>query len=298
MAQPALSFASSLPSAVDRAAPSVVRVVVGSSSTSGFVWDDAGTILTSRRATARCAAGAITVVAEDGEARDAEVVGIDPSLDVAVLRVDPTGLAAIARRDAADVRVGEPVLALGRPGRSVRASLRIVGVVGDEVRTGRGARLERYLETDRGFPHGFAGGPLVDLDGRALGLDSPWVVRGADLTVPIATLVRITDELAAHGAVRRAYLGVGVQPVRLPAALEGELGQTSGALVMSVDDGSPAADAGLLLGDVVVALAEVTVTGPDALRAALADRGGNQVVVRLLRAGELIDRTVTVGQRG
>jgi S1-C subfamily serine protease len=118
------------------------------------------------------------------------------------------------------------------------------------------------------------------------------------LTLPTDQLGRLVDEIATHGAVRRGYLGVAVQRVRLPRAIAEQLGRASGALVLGVDDDSPAATAGLVLGDVIVELGGAAVDGPDGLRAVLAIRAGATASVRTLRAGGWTELEITVGQRG
>src|SRR6185503_19310791 len=94
-----------------------------------------------------------------------------------------------------------------------------IGVLGPAVRTPWGGRLERYVESDRQIPRGFAGGPLVDADGAVIGMNTRTLVRGADLAIPSVTLRRVVAELQAHGGVRRGYLGVGAYPAQLPPAL-------------------------------------------------------------------------------
>jgi S1-C subfamily serine protease len=113
------------------------------------------------------------------------------------------------------------VLALGRPGRSVQATLGIVSALGDSWRTPAGGRLDRYLQTDVVMYPGFSCGPLVDATGQVLGLNTSALLRGISLIVPGPTLRRVIETLLAHRRMRRGYLGVGVQPVRLPAALIG-----------------------------------------------------------------------------
>ena len=111
-----------------------------------------------------------------------------------------------------------------------------------------------------------------------------------DLAVPVATIQRVVDALLAHGRVPRGYLGVGVYPVEVP-------GGGRGALVASVDENGPAAAAGLVVGDIVVAIDGDAVRGPDELRLVLADRAGATVVVALVRAGARADVSVTIGTR-
>lgn len=125
------------------------------------------------------------------------------------------------------------------------------------------------------------------------------MLRGISLTVPVATVRRLVDTLLAHGHVPRGHLGVKVQPVRLPAAIVSRVGQETGVLLLSVEPGSPAERAGLLLGDTIVALDGQPVRDIDDLMALLSgDRVGSSVPVRVLRGGEVRDLTVTIGDRG
>ncbi|MEZ4368318.1 MAG: trypsin-like peptidase domain-containing protein [Kofleriaceae bacterium] len=236
-------------------------------------------------------AGELALGGDAGEPRQvaAELVGRDPGTDLALWRVPGGGLTPARLRDLDDARVGQLAIAVGRPGRSVRASLRAIGVLAADVRTPWGGRLERYLETDRALPRGFAGGPLVDVDGAVYGMSTRTLVRGADLAVPAVTIRRVVDELLAHGGVRRGYLGVGAVPVEL----DGEVG----ALVARVDDGSPAAAAGVRIGDVILRLGGAPTRGPDGLRAALWERPGAEVELALSRAGAAVTVMVTLGSR-
>jgi S1-C subfamily serine protease len=153
------------------------------------------------------------------------------------------------------------------------------------VKTPWGGTLERYIESDRQIPRGFAGGPLIDADGAVIGMNTRTLVRGADLAIPVATLRRVVGELEQHGGVRRGYLGVGTYPAK------------GGAIVASVEDGSPAATAGVIVGDVIVELDGVAVGGPDALRTALLDRPGKAVKLGILRGGAKQELDVTLGSR-
>ncbi|HUS67522.1 MAG TPA: trypsin-like peptidase domain-containing protein [Kofleriaceae bacterium] len=298
MAQRAIDWSEQLAVAVERAGAGVLHLARRRHGASATVWDAAaGLVVTAHHALGGDERAQLTDAG--GAEREAEVVGRDPGTDLALLRVaDPAGLVAPELREVDGLKVGHATLALGRPGRSVRASLRIVGVLGTEVRTPWGGRLERYVETDRGFPRGFSGGPLVDLEGRALGVNTSGLLRGADVTVPTVTVRRVVGELLAHGSVRRGYLGVAVQRARLAGAASAALGgQTGGALVVRVDDDSPAARAGLVMGDVLVALDGEAVEGPDDVRQVLLDRRGKEIEARIVRVGAVEALRVTVGEQ-
>ncbi len=294
MAIPLTTLSGELIAAVDAAAPSVVHVVgrhgIG---TSGFALEPRR-IVASRAAISR--EGPIAVRAADGTRLEARLVGRDAGTDLALLAVN-VDLPPLALRDE-PARVGELALALGRPGRGIRASLRMVGVVGPELRTPRGGRLEPYVETDRALPRGFAGGPLIDVTGAGLGMGSRAVFDGADLAVPPATLRRVAAALEQHGVVPRGFLGVAVQPATLPRAVAASLGRQRGALVIAVDDGGPADAAGLLVGDILVELGGEPITGPGSLRELLLEHPGADLTGVRARGGALQEFDVAVGTRG
>jgi S1-C subfamily serine protease len=239
----------------------------------------------------------IAVGLADGSSARANVVGRDASTDVVVLRAPLSGQ-AVPDWAADTPKVGHLALALTRPGRTVRASLGVVHALGEEWRTAAGGRVDRYLQTDIGLQPGFSGSLLVDLSGRALGMNNAGLVRGTSLALPPATLRRVVETLVAHGHVRRGFIGIGTIPVRLPAALEKAVGQPSGLLVTSVAEDSGAGRAGLLLGDVIVGVESKAVSSPgDLLPLLEEERIGRSVTVRILRAGEARDVAVTVGAR-
>ena len=165
------------------------------------------------------------------------------------------------------------------------------------MRTPHGGKLDRYVESDRQIPRGFAGGPLIDADGAVIGMNTRTLLRGQDIAVPTATLHRVVAELAAHGGVRRGYLGVGAYPAQLPAALAQLAGRDRGALVASVEDGAAAAAAGVVVGDIIVELAGAPITDPDSLRLALGDRPGETVELTVLRGGTKLALSLTLGSR-
>ena len=279
------------------AEPSVLRVSLGCrGAASATAWSETHAVTTARILGHD---DEVRVARADGTHTKARVVGRDPGTDLALLEVEGGGLSpATFADDTSGVKLGHLVLALGRPGRATRASLRMIGAVATGVSTDAGATLDRYLETDRPVPSGFEGGPVLDLGGRVLGIQSVAAKRGADLIVPAETVRRTIDELLQHGKVRAGYLGVGVRPVRLPRAARDALGRRRGALVMGVADDSPAEKAGLHLGDVIVELDGEPIGGGRELARALRSRFDAAVTIALWRTGALVELEITPAQRG
>ena len=210
-----------------------------------------------------------------------------PGLDVEPARPAPT-----------PARVGQFVLAVGRPaGRELMASIGIVSAVGGPVRT-RGGMLEQYIRTDATPYPGFSGGALIDARGAVLGILTTGLAGGAALAVPAALAWPLAEALARQGYVPRGWLGIGSQPVRIPPGQRAGREHETGLLIVELVPDSPAQRAGLLLGDILVALDGQTVDDGEALQALLGgDRVGRAVTVEVLRGGALVTLEVTVGQR-
>lgn len=291
------SLSDDLTGAVERVGASVVAIHARRRiPSSGVVWKP-GVIVTASHTLQR--EDDINVTLPDGEKVPAQLSGRDPGSDLAVLRIDSkTPPVTIDTSDA--LRVGQLVLALGRPGPSVTAALGIVSALGGEWRTWHGGRIDRFVRLDLAIYDGFSGGPLVDGSGQVLGINTSGLSRSAALTIPAATVNRISEQLLATGRVSRGYIGVAGQPVRLPDDLVRSLKLTQevGLLVVSVDADGPANKAGILLGDVIIALDGETVEDPGELMAALsADRIGSESTLGVIRAGRRQDLRVTVGER-
>jgi S1-C subfamily serine protease len=218
---------------------------------------------------------------------------------LAVLRVDAASLAAPEFSGLGDLRVGNLVLAVARPGRTVRASLGVVSALGGNWRTPAGGQVDRYLQTDVAIYPGFSGGPLVGVSGHVIGLTTASLLRGISVTIPVITLERVVQVLLAHGRVRRGFLGVRLMPVRLPAAVVEQAGQEVGLLVLSVDPNSPAEAGGLMLGDTLIGLDNQPVRRMDDLMALLAERRvGKTTPVRIVRSGSIHSLHAVIGERG
>jgi S1-C subfamily serine protease len=241
---------------------------------------------------------AIGIGLPTGGQASAVLVGRDPTTDLALLRVSSASLTPPTWVEDGDLRVGQLALALGRPGRTVQATLSVVSALGDAWRTGAGGKIDRYLQTDAVMYPGFSGGPLVDVAGRVAGLNSSALARGVSVSLPIATVRRVVETLLAHGKVRRGYLGVSTQRIRLSGQASEQAGQETGLLVNQVVEGGPAEAAGLFLGDTILAVAGEPVQHHDDLLARLSsDRVGVAVPCRILRGGQVVEISVVIGER-
>jgi S1-C subfamily serine protease len=281
---------------VEAAGPAVVRVEGRRRlPASGIVWSDDGIVVTAHHVVERD--DRIGVGLADGKQVEAELVGRDPTTDLAVLRVEGAQPSSSMAAQTGDLSVGHLVLALGRPGRTVQATLGIVSALGTSWRTAAGGTIDRYLQTDVVMYPGFSGGPLVDAEGKVLGLNTS-ALRGVSLTIPNLTVDRVVESILSHGRVQRGYLGVGVQPVNLPEGLAKELGQETGLILISVEPGSPAEAGGLTLGDTLLSVHGEPVKRLDDLLSLLSgELVGEEVLIRILRGGEPGEQKVIVGER-
>ena len=281
---------------VELAGPAVVRVEGRRRMpASGIVWSKDGVIVTAHHVLERD--DRLRVGFGGEEKVDAQLVGRDPSTDLAVLKADQKGLTPADWAELEGLKVGHLVLALGRPGRTVQATLGIVSALGTNWRTAAGGMVDRYLQTDVVMYPGFSGGALVDVEGKVLGLNTS-ALGGVSLTIPTSTVRRVAQALLTDGKVRRGYLGVGVQPVRLPEGLVEKLGQETGLILVSVEPGSPADKGGLTLGDSLLSLDGNPLRRLDELLDLLShDLVGREVGLRILRAGEAREVKVKIGER-
>jgi S1-C subfamily serine protease len=242
----------------------------------------------------------LSVLLANGSEVKASLAGRDPASDLAVLRLEAAS-PSVAQPASGDGRVGQLVLALGRPSPDgIEASLGVISATGGPARTPHGGLLERYLRTDTIPYPGFSGGPLVDAAGLVLGINTSGLAHGAALTIPASLAWPMAQSLAQHGRMRRGYLGVRSQPVVLPPGAAQALSRTqaAGLLLVGVDQGSPAGNAGLMVGDILVGIAGQTVNDPDELLGYLTgDLVGQPTSVEILRGGQRAVIEVTVGER-
>jgi len=296
-------FSNSLADAVERAGGYTVRVNArGRYGSSGIVWDN-GIVLTADHTIERDEE--ITITLPDGTDLPATLAGRDPGSDLAVLKVDGLTLAAAPRAE--EGRVGNLVLAVGRSGggeNGIGASLGIISNIGA---FGRGRRrhrrrggskpVESIIRPDLTMYPGFSGGPLIDTSGAMVGVNTSGF-RGQPLTIPHAAIGDVVEQLLAHGRLRRGYLGMTSQPVRLPESVAKTAGQESGLLAVGVEDDSPASTGGVMIGDILIGVGDEAVRDTDDLRSVLGpDMAGQPATLRILRGGEVRELNVTIGER-
>jgi len=289
-----LSLSNDLAAAVERAAPAVVAVHARRRLPSTGIHWRPGIVVTAEH-TVRTAED-ITVTMADGRSLPAVLAGRDPGTDLAVLRVADAGSVVATLGDGAALKVGHMVLALGY---GPRASWGVISALGPRWRSWRGGDIDRLVRLDLVLYPGFSGGPLVDAAGRVVGLNTSGLARETRLALPVTMVTRVADELLQKGHVSRGYLGLGMQPVRLPEPLRAQLGLGDGALiVVMVEPAGPAARAGVLLGDVLVALDGEPVGDLDDVQARLgSDRVGAEISAVVLRGGVRTELRITVGEQ-
>ncbi|MCS7350075.1 trypsin-like peptidase domain-containing protein [Thermoflexus sp.] len=241
----------------------------------------------------------IRVVLPDGRERSAVRIGRDPSTDLALLRVEGGSVPILEIADR-EPQVGQLVLALGRPGsEGIEASLGVISAIGGPLRTPWGGWLERYIRTDVTMYPGFSGGPLIDVEGRALGVNTSGLA-GIPLTIPIRAAWRVAEALAREGQVRRGYLGVRTQSVPLAPAQREALGraQARGLLIVGIEESSPAARSDLRVGDILTAFQGRPVEDAEDLQSRLmGEVVGQAVEVEVLRGEARRTVMLIVGER-
>jgi S1-C subfamily serine protease len=242
----------------------------------------------------------IRVILADGKEIIAEVAGRDPSSDLALLKLSES-VESAAEPFQGEMRVGELVLALGRHStKGIEASLGVVSFINGPIRTHRGGMIERFIRTDATPLPGFSGGALINARGQIVGINTSGLSHGTLLTLPTAVAWQTAQTLAEHGSIKRGYLGIRSQTVDIPETAFETLGreQTSGLLVVHIDENSPVAESDLVVGDIIVGIAGVPVTDHDELAGILTGEiVGGSATVEILRVGELLTVDVTVGER-
>jgi putative serine protease PepD len=262
---------------------------------SGFVYDSSGHVITNAHVVDGAQSAKVRFA--DGKTYDATVVGLDASTDLAVLKVEApsSALHPLELADSSQAAVGDVVVAIGSPfGLENSVTAGIVSALGRSMKAPNGYTITGSIQTDAAINHGNSGGPLLDLDGKVVGVNAQIESEsggndGVGFAIPSSTVKSIVTQILEDGSVQHAYLGVSVT-----AAADG----TAGAQLADVRSGTPAAEAGLQAGDVLTAVDGDAVSSAAALQSAIdAKKPGDRVILDYLRDGAHRTVTVTLGTR-
>jgi len=288
-------LSSEMADAVAAAAPSVVQVHGRRRPASGLAYGN-NVVVTTMGAIGRD--DGLKVRRGDGNAFDAELAGWDPSTGLAVLKVPGVDVPAV-RLSEVPARVGHIALAIARSwSNAITASAGIVSVIGGPLPTGRRRSIDEVIRTTAPMHDGFSGGAFIDTTGALLGMTTALSIRGLNVVIPAGIAWRTAGALLEHGRLKRGYLGLAGQPVALPGHQQHAGTGDRALLVVAVTDGSPAATAGMLVGDLLCAIDGHTIGSPeDLLDQLTGNLIGKTAVLRVVRGGSVNDLTVTVGER-
>src|SRR4051812_12696733 len=301
------AYSNAVIGAVERVAPSVVKIETlrqapgrdgthAAGSGSGFVFTPDGFVITNSHVVdggARWRAPS-----PDGEPQRASLVGSDPDTDIAVLRLHGEVPAALELGDSSSLRVGQLVVAVGNPlGFDHTVTAGVVSALGRGMRSVGGRLVEQVVQTDAALNPGNSGGPLVDARGRVVGVNTAMIAgaQGLCFAIPIALAIDIASRLIHHGRIHRGWLGLACAPARLTRRQVRYfvLGHETAARVVEVQEGSPAADAGLSRGDLIVTIDGQAVADPDAVHRLMSqERIGVAVPFEVLRGYDRVALSV------
>ena len=279
---------------VSRTAPSVVTVNNGMGSGTGIIWTSDGYVVTASHVIGK--RSTVKVTLEKGKSYEAKVIGRDPYTDIALLRIEANLVRPIEPGDSGNLKPGQYILALANPfGRQVSATQGIITGVHGTIRTWGGMTIEDTIITDARLNPGYSGGPLIDVYGRMIGLNTAYVWNRG-IAVPVDTVKHIVESLKNEGKVKRAYLGIVSDTIRLPeeVATQPMVNQHSGVMIYQVEPDSPAKKAGLAMGDVIIKFNEENVEDIDDLHRYLTSEIiGKPTKLQTLRGENLTELTVT-----
>jgi S1-C subfamily serine protease len=282
--------------ASETVSPAVVKIDIskkeGQGSGSGFIFTSDGFILTNSHVVHD--ADKIDVRLPDGRVFGAQLIGDDPGTDLALVRIWSSHLPIARLGDSGRLRVGQLVVAVGNPyGFQYTVTAGVVSALGRSLRSQSGRLIDDVIQTDASLNPGNSGGPLVNSRGEVVGVNTAMILpaQGLSFAVPINTAQRVIPQLIRHGRVQRSYIGVAGQNIELPPRVVHHHGLSSGRgiLVVGIEPNSPAARAGLLVGDEIIGLEDQLIETVDDLQQQLSgERSGQRVILKILRRLEVI----------
>src|SRR5579872_1410257 len=299
MASGIATFSQELAAIAEKVGTSVVGVSAGQRiPSSGIHWRK-GVVVTAHHALRR--EEEISILGHGGKEISATLAGRDAGTDIAVLKLEDNKTPIPEFGNSSELKLANFVLALGRSRfGDVVASAGIVGGLRGEWRSWRRSRIEQSIRLDLELYPGFSGGPLVSVEGKVLGMNTSGLGRGRPVTVPVSTVNRIVDELLEKGHIARPYLGLAMQPVGVPEKLRGRFksAPAGGLMVLHVENGGPADQAGIVLGDVIVELQGKPALDMERLQELLASsRVNDKIELTVMRGGAAVGLAISVGER-
>jgi S1-C subfamily serine protease len=294
-----IALSNALAQAAERAAANIVAVhAEARGSASGVIWRT-GIIVTAEHALRRDEE--IHATLPDGRVVPATLAGRDPSTDLAVLKCAEASAAVPNFGDVSSLKPGSLMLVVGRTRASGPvAALGVVSLVAPERRTWTGAILAPYIRLDVGLQPTAIGGAVVDAQGRTAGIATPRFARFGAIAIPAPAVDRVVDTLLKKGHIPQGYLGVGLQPVRLPDALRQSLrrSEKTAAIVLEVEPESPAHKAGVVIGDIFIALAGHPIARLEDVHSQLHGEAiGKPLALKFVRGGAAQELNIVVGER-
>ena len=286
-------FSNRIADVVEQVAASVVQVHGSGRPASGLIYGT-DVVVTTARVVGR--EEHPRVRRADGDVLEGQVIDVDPATRVAVLRVPGVHATSPAP---ATARVGEIAIALARSwSNAITATAGLVSVIGGPLQTARHRSIEQVIRTSAPMHEGFSGGALVNAEGRLLGMATAASIRGLGVVIPAAIAWGAAADVLERGSQKRGYIGIAAQPVSVPEKQQAVAGTKTGLLVVGIKAETPADAAGMLIGDVLLALDAHPLTSPEELFDLLVgDRVGRSVVFRVLRGGTPTDVGITVAER-
>ena len=296
LTNPLIAFSEKSAEIVADVGNSIVAINRQRFSCSGIYWRD-GLIVTSEESLRRTKD--ITITLPNGETTPVTLLGRDPSTDTAVLKTEVS--LPIAPIDSkCELKVGHLAIAVGRDSdRGLSVAQGVVSNLGGSWRSSLGGHIDSFIRLDLNFYPSMGGSALVNAAGQVIGFNTTGPRRSI-LTIPAATVDRVIDRLLKTGHLNRGYLGLGMQPVTLPDSLaEESLKGGRGLMVVNVETDAPADTAGIILGDILVAIEDTFLTRLRDIQAYLEPQNvGKTIKIQLIRAGKLMDVSLTVGDSG
>jgi S1-C subfamily serine protease len=302
------AYSEAVTSAAEKVSPAVVHLEVRSArsrrgeggSGSGFVFTPDGFILTNSHVVHE--AERILATLPDGRRVEAWIVGDDPDTDLAVIRIHSDDLVAAKLGDSSSLRVGQIAIAIGNPyGFQHTVTAGVVSALGRSLRSSSGRLIDNVIQTDAALNPGNSGGPLVDSSAEVIGVNTAIILpaQGICFAIGVNTAKIVAQHLILHGRIRRGYLGIAGQSIRLHRRVARRHGLEGGVLVLSVEERSPAQRAGLQDGDIIVTLDGEATGGMDELHRLLTDRRiETAVAIEYLRYGEKLAAEIVPAESG